>query len=189
MLCRNVGHELAHRFLWRRISDAESDRRANSNGDSHSARISGGRRDDRTRQQENRQTGACRVQECGYSLERGCERICRCRAGFEAGGECGQSDRRIRSFKRRRKPGEQSGDDGGWRSRGSHGKSRDAGIKSVAGDVRPERLDGCTNDSDCRHARARIIRTVRRFQFCESGETDSGRRQDAAPDRSQESFG
>ena len=59
-------------------------------------------------------------------------------------------------IKRRRKPGEQSGDDGGGRSRGRYQKSRNAGIKSVTGDGRSHRFAGRTNNSDSQHASAGI---------------------------------
>ena len=137
-------------FFWRRLSHADSDGQPNSDCDARFHAQSGSIRNDGTSRQENRQTGARGLGECGCGVERGRQRLCRSSASLKAGGdrveesrECCQSDRRIRPDKRRRKPGEQSGHDCG---RDAQGPGQNASPFSGGG--RSNCRISCANDSD-----------------------------------------
>ena len=112
--------------------------------------------------QENGKAGARCFGERGDRLERRCERICRSSAGVEAGGECGESDRRNRPDQRRRKPGEQFGDDGTGRFRRRDQEWSNADVKCVADNVGTRSIG--TNDPGDELARAGSNGDVRRIR-------------------------
>ncbi len=185
---RNLGHDAIFGFISRRISDAESFRRANLIRDAHSDCRSGGRRNAGAYQQESREAGARCVGERGGRIEGSSERIGRCSARVEASGERGESDPRKWSVQRRRQPREQSGGDSGRHPRERNWQSRNAGIKSGT-DGRCKRRVGSTRHSEAELAGAGRAGCDGRIQSLESSETNSERRCDGQAGRSQKSVG